>query len=445
MRLSGVRFPEAAPIKRGLYGILTTRRVPLRGQRGGTEVRGAMGWSEKRANGKYRACWRDGASSKRYSPAIYRTAPEARRFANSQEQKINNGEAVVPTGRGMLWSEWLPKWTDLRGGMPKREQQLVDRYLLPYWGGRKLHEISRGDVQGWVNALSKQHRHVRRPANAPDDWTPPPEKLVPISAATVERIYQLFAGSMTEAATDGPIVVSPCKRITRPTIPEGQERYLTREEGAAILDALNEPWRSAVLLYCGTGTRFGELAGLHWQRVDFAAGTLTINETWHDDEKLIVPFPKSKHPRVVPMVDFTREVLERLRDEATPASSCGHPHKGGARCRSDLVITGPKGAPLDNRNLGQRYLKQAAEQAGVGHVRLHDMRHTYASWLIQDGVPLEIVKELLGHADIRTTLRYAKHAPDRHSQAVTALSGALSASSRGSAQPGQQASLAPTG
>jgi integrase len=133
-------------------------------------------------------------------------------------------------------------------------------------------------------------------------------------------------------------------------------------------------------------------------------------------------YPKSKRRRSVPLSPELAALLQEWLDRHPPKSTCGKPHRGG-RCQGGLLITGPQGAPLDPHNFEERQWRDAAIRAGfyvedpkavTGRrkrritVHPHDLRHTYASRLVQQGVPMDTVQRLLGHEDPQTTARYAR-------------------------------------
>jgi integrase len=153
----------------------------------------------------------------------------------------------------------------------------------------------------------------------------------------------------------------------------------------------------------GTGLRFGEMAGLHWQRVDLDLGAIEVVETWSSITRKVQILPKSARKRTTVLPSW---VIEEL-GEKSHATTCALDHDGhGAKCRSGLVVPSPKGLALDAKNMRRRHWAKAIELAGVADGRQHDLRHTFASWQAQDGTTIDVLAELLGHASTRTTRRY---------------------------------------
>jgi integrase len=151
-----------------------------------------------------------------------------------------------------------------------------------------------------------------------------------------------------------------------------------------------------VLLALNTGMRRGELFNLKWEDVHFAGQILTVvGET-----------AKSGKTRHIPM---NKEALSVLRDW----------HE--QRKESELVFPSADGGRLDNIKTSWEGLIKAAQ---IKNFRFHDLRHDFASKLVMAGVDLNTVRELLGHADIKMTLRYAHLAPEKLAAAVAKLNAA---------------------
>ena len=170
-----------------------------------------------------------------------------------------------------------------------------------------------------------------------------------------------------------------------------------RERGYPILPTLwnctyGDHLTPIVLLTLNTGLRRGEVFSLKWQDINTQTKTLTV----HGDTA------KSGNTRHIPLNSEALDVLQAWK----------------AQNDSDLVFPGPDGKPLTTIKTSWLTL---LKQARIANFRFHDIRHTFASKLVMKGVPLNTVRELLGHADLKTTLRYAHLAPDHKAEAVALL------------------------
>jgi integrase len=362
----------------------------------------AVPWTEQLPTGLHRACWRDASGRKRSKSGFVQRA-QAARYAGEQETKTRRGEAGY-TGRSITWGAWAPTWLDLRqveGTTQSSDATRLARWVEPRWGKVPLARISTEDVQGWVNELGTQ-----------------------MGPASVAKVYRLLSSSLKAAVRYRRLAVSPCIDIDLPSPPPGGERFLTRGEVDAAVYYMAGPYRAAAILLVGTGMRFGEMAGLHWSRIDFMAGSIDVVETWTGTE--IKPYPKggSRSYRRVPLPSWVADALP----EAETRKTCGLPHRRGSRCRSGLVLTGPRGAPLDHRNMLRRHWLPALERAGIDRARQHDLRHSYASWLAQDGVSMTVIAALLGHSETTVTARYS-HLAGTHMESVRTVLESLRAPS----------------
>jgi integrase len=150
------------------------------------------------------------------------------------------------------------------------------------------------------------------------------------------------------------------------------------------------------------GLRPGELYGLHGHRVDWLRGKLTVVDVM--TRQGLRQWPKSKlSHRVVPVPAGTLEGMSALM---------------AGRPRDSPVFTAPEGGPVTDGHFRNRVWYPAVAAAGIRRFPPRIMRHTAASWLVQDGVPLYDVQYLLGHEDYSTTQGYAHLAPDAHSKVM---------------------------
>jgi len=250
-----------------------------------------------------------------------------------------------------------------------------------------------------------------------------------IKPSTVNRDLSRIRGALSRAVDWGMLGEHPMRTVKAAKgADDSRVRYLSPDEEKALrraLQAREEQRRQArasgnawaagrgrpartlwpaetftdyltpmVLLAINTGMRRGELLGLAWPDVNLAQKTLTITAA----------NAKSRRARHIPLNAEAQDVLTRWR---------------GALPRAvGLVFPAPSGSRMGDINSSWEGL---CEAANLPNFRFHDLRHSFASRLVMAGVDLNTVRELLGHSDIRMTLRYAHLAPDKLAEAVARL------------------------
>lgn len=157
------------------------------------------------------------------------------------------------------------------------------------------------------------------------------------------------------------------------------------------------------------------MSGLHAGRL--TANRVDVVETYDRVEKRIKAYPKGRGRRSLPLSAWLRRDLDEWQTQNPTAESCPLNHSG---CRSGLVILGTRGRPLGSGWYRQQLLR-AERLSGVASAKPPDLRHTYASWLIQEGVQLAELQRLLGHSSIVTTMRYAPDPPLMPEHSATTL------------------------
>jgi len=199
---------------------------------------------------------------------------------------------------------------------------------------------------------------------------------------------------------------SPTRQIKKPKIDNKRVRFLSEEEAEHLLTAL---WdrspdvhdMTMLGLFCGARAR--EIFGLQWGDVDLEAGTVFLRKT------------KTNTSRHLHLTKEVREIFERRYE---------------AQRRNELIFPTPKGAEKDRMSKTfDRTVAELGLNEGVTDARqkvvFHTTRHTFASWLVQRGVPLYTVAKLTGHSELRMTERYAHLAPDGVKEAAMLLEGAF--------------------
>ncbi len=178
--------------------------------------------------------------------------------------------------------------------------------------------------------------------------------------------------------------VKTCPVIRQLKTPPAKYDFLTVEECKRLIDVADGIWSEMIKIALGTGLRFGELIALTWDDVDFENGELTIRRAF---AKGVLGSPKSNQIRHVPM---TGSVYYVLRNKRRPRGYVFADRRGRHLKQMPCV----------------RKLHKICKKAGLRKIGWHCFRHTFASHLAQAGANLVAVQGLLGHSDIRTTMRY---------------------------------------
>ena len=193
---------------------------------------------------------------------------------------------------------------------------------------------------------------------------------------------------------------TPLPVIRRLKVPPQRFDFLTDEESRRLVTSIADPfWRTMLLVGLRTGLRYGELIGLQWTDVDLQRTTLTVRRSI---VRGVIGPPKNNRDRLVPLTPQVCDALAALR-------------------RVNLFVFGrTNGRPLHHET-PRLVLKRFCRAAGLRPIGWHTLRHTFASQLVAKGATMREVQELLGHADVRTTMRYTHLAPTALREAVLRL------------------------
>lgn len=323
-----------------------------------------------------------------------------RAWATEQEGLLARGHKINPRAGRITLTEWHAKWWGARvveDTTRSGDRGVIVNHVLPHWREWRLGDIGRIDVQAWVRGLEKNG--VGRPM--------------------IRRAYNLLATILGDAAAEGLIPVSPCQRIDLPATPPKPPAWFTREQVTAIVAQLPAGHAAMTELMVYAGLRWGEAAGvvgaarddevgnpIDWLRGRILIrGTVTQAGRWKPYAKTSASRGEVPVPRWV--LDLLAPLLAgRPRDAFVFVTRRRSPGKKepGLLSGANWRVVWYEAIDAANRN----------RSAPVPRLSPHDCRHTAASWLVQDGVPLYDVRALLRHSSIQTTQRYAHLAPDRH-------------------------------
>ena len=224
------------------------------------------------------------------------------------------------------------------------------------------------------------------------------ERQRTLSAKTINNCLTVLRRLLVVARKRGLIEVVPeveWLRVERPDFD-----FLDFDEAERLLANADEEWRTLILVALRTGMRQGELRALRWQDVDLVAGRIFVRQNIVRGH---VGTPKSGKPREIALGEEVRAALKAHRHLRGPLVFCD--------MAGNVLTKGEMKHPL----------WRACKRAGLRLIGWHVLRHTFASHLVMRGAPIKAIQELLGHATIQMTMRYAHLSPDIARDAVRLL------------------------
>lgn len=385
--------------------------------------KGEGGIYQRESDGKWCATIDLGfVNGKRRRKVIYGTTRKevAEKLRGLQHDQARGVPLVVER---QTVEEFLNRWLETIVRPHRRPKtaasydEVVQRYLIPRLGRYQLSRLSPEHVQAAVNNLQARGRRNGGP----------------LGARTVEYAQSVLQRALNQALRWGLITRNVAILVETPRVERKEMAVLSHEQGQRLLTVVaghryEALYHVALLL----GLRKGEILGLRWQDIDFAAHTLRVVQSIQRvGGKVVIAQPKtSSSVRVLPMPNKVERVLamhaERQAEE-----------RGQREDWEDygLVFPSERGTPLEARSL-VRHFKAALEQADLPEIRFHDLRHSCATMLIAQGVHPRIVMEILGHSQIGLTMNTYGHVlPETRRAASRAMDSLFQANEEDTAKP----------
>lgn len=308
--------------------------------------------------------------------------------AERELQRLIDRDLSLPVQRELNLSEAGERLIEHLAALGRKRSTLGDYesflrvHLAPYFGDTALERIGRGEVEGFIAAKRREGKATKSILNY------------------LGLLNSIFAYAERRGLARG----NPVKLVDKPSAGGANPdiRFLDEPELEALIaavpaDARGGTERVAYVTAAMTGLRQGELLGLRWRDIDWAAGRIRVRQNYVRGE---FGTPKSRRSsRSVPLADRVAGELDR------------HFQRSAYQQDNDLVFCHPEsGAPLDRSRLLKRF-KAAVGRAGLREVRFHDLRHTFGTRMAGAGVALRTLQEWMGHRDFKTTLIYADYQP----------------------------------
>lgn len=357
-----------------------------------------MGYVVKLSDSRFKARWRapDGSLKSKTFPLRRETEAHLRH----QEVAIDRGLYVDESGGKITFAEWAEQYFAIASRRLARTSYARDMvsmrcHILPRWGKLRIGRITKSEVERWIVDLGAEGAGVHGTTLTP---------------ATIEKTYQTFRKVMKAAYEAERIPRLPCP--AHPPIARQKRkpiRYLTESEVAhlaAVITAFLEP---TIYVAAYGGFRLGELFALRLDDVDWARGSIRVDEGLTDVAgHLAFEDPKTARAfRTVPMADLA---LDKLRQHIELRVGWDDP-------RAPLFL-GQAGGLLRPNNFRRRHFDPAVLLAGLAPLTPHDLRHTAASLFIAEGANPWMLAEILGHRDTRMVDRVYGHLFEKDRQAL---------------------------
>ena len=290
---------------------------------------------------------------------------------------------------------WLKDYVriECKTSTAKGYEGVLEQYLRPRFGKKALNEIRRDDIKALINHLISED----------------------LSRNTIRNALCVIRSLFNYAIEEGFVEFNPAARLGRFTrsakTPETKGIALTTMEVQQFLKAAQEifpNYHPLLMMAVCAGLRRGELVALQWGDVQLggddndSARFILVQHNYVHREHTTT---KSKKSRRVDLSRELRRVLVELRDKRLLEAYL----KGKNDISDELVFRSPEGTILDPDNLYHRVFLPVLAKAGIRRIRLHDLRHTFGSLLLQNGASIVYVKEQMGHSSIQVTVDIYGH------------------------------------
>ncbi len=306
---------------------------------------------------------------------------------------------------GDVCDRYLASRTKARPVTVTEYRELIDMYLRPYFGPRKVETIRAHSVEQFRDELRAKVpeciRRARETVNDARQAADPTTRALPLKpgARTVNKLLTLLSMILNYASRHEWVPRNAADGIDKLPQPKGESRVLelnvlSPDELRRVIERATGVYRMPIAFAVYTGCRQSEILGLRWTDIDWNRSEAHIRRRYRKGE-----FAEPKSATSTRVVEIPAELLHDLKvwKLACP--------KGP----QDVCFPQVDGGPMHGSALTARGLKPALRRAGIREVRFHDLRHSFASNLLAAGVDVVTVSRFMGHASPQITLTIYSH------------------------------------
>lgn len=319
----------------------------------------------------------------------YKAVPEAtdKRGAEKAEARVKSdllqGKYTLAEDIGeMLFKDLVKKFIDYSKSnkLSHKTDESRLKHISEFFNNKKLREISSFEIERYKSFRLKQKTYRKEL----------------ISPTTVNREIEVISKMFNIAVSNRWASENPCSngKVKKLRQDNKIERFLTPEEEKKLLSKCMGVYaylKPIIIMALHTGMRRSEVLNLKWENVDLKRCVITLTKT------------KNGKVRKIPISNTLMQELKQLDKKRL----------------SDFVFTNP--VTKQNYKSFNRIFPTICEAAGIENFRFHDFRHSAATRMVSAGIDLVVVQEILGHEELKTTMRYSHPVPERKLQAIQVL------------------------
>ncbi len=337
----------------------------------------------KRGNNWYIDFWFDRIRYRKRSPDNSKAGAEA--YEVLLRQKLAHGEPIIEVKEvakniptfAIFSQEWLASYVQNNNKYSEAENKrsALNYNLIPFFGKLPLDQIATRNVEEYKAAKIKAG----------------------LKNKSINNHLSCLRKCLTTAQEWEMLEHVPKIKLLK--VPPPETKFLNQAECERLLKVATNNWYDMIFTVMRTGMRFGELVALKWSDIDFNGRIITIQRSIARGK---MGSTKSNKIRKIPLASDLSSLLDRKR-------------------RNGVFVFADGQGNLPKQDFCRSHLLRLAEKADVELIGWHTLRHTFASHLANNGVAVHVIQQLLGHSDIKTTMRYSHIAPTTLVNAISVL------------------------
>lgn len=331
---------------------------------------------------------------KRYGK--FKTKKEAEKACNEIIYQIEHGTFIIPNELTVekYLNEWLETYCKqkLTPCTYSGYKVNVENHIIPALGKIPLQKLQAVQVQRLYNSKLKS-------CNNPNGE---------LSPASIRYIHAVLRKALNQAIKMQYIQHNICDAVELPKIKNTEAQFLDKQQVIETLNALKDTEiYTPILLAISLGLRRGELLGLQWKDFDFKNNMVSISRSYLPVKENGQIFSECKTQKSHRTLAVPENVMDYLKQERVKQYE-NKLFYGSDYKNYDLVYCNSDGTPVSPTAFNHRFTKTLKEK-DLPHIRVHDLRHTNASLMLSQGVPMKVASERLGHTTIAITMDLYSH------------------------------------